>query len=411
MPATLHSLREQTAFAPKAVDAKAGVIRGVRILGPESKNGRRYSPKAIADAARLYEGVAVNVDHSRDDSDRRVDDAFGWLRNVAIRENAVFGDLHFLRNHPKAALLVEVAVRNPMRLGLSHHADGTVRMDGDVTIVEEIEAVHSVDLVQTPATNRGLFESKGGAPMADKPMTIGSAMRADGKVPPKDMEGLPLREGMDYFESMVYEAMSADPAERQQRLQGVLDSMGDRKMPSVKEAASSAGMGQLLADLAATSAQLNSIVQELSAMNGGEEMSGEAEIGGMEEAATPEAVAMKAEKEVGKPADGEVMESLRKIATGMGALEKRLKTVDDSVARISAEHSARTLLESSGREVTAQRIKALLAAPGSQAELVESWPRAERPGRPAFSPPVGTAVAGPVSYPQSSKEFASALRG
>ena len=78
----------------------------------------------------------------------------------------VYGDLHYLKSHPQAELVAEAAERNPNRIGLSHHAEGTVRMDGSRVIFETVERVHSVDLVQTPATNAGLFESKG------KPMTI-----------------------------------------------------------------------------------------------------------------------------------------------------------------------------------------------------------------------------------------------
>ncbi len=36
------------------VDAQAGVIRGVKILGLTSRNGRTYLPEALSGAAALY---------------------------------------------------------------------------------------------------------------------------------------------------------------------------------------------------------------------------------------------------------------------------------------------------------------------------------------------------------------------
>src|SRR5262249_25971699 len=69
-------------------------------------------------------------------------------------------NLHYLRSHGLAALLVEAAERNPRRFGLSHNAEGRVAHRDGKTIVESIEKVRSVDVVQNPATNAGLFESE-----------------------------------------------------------------------------------------------------------------------------------------------------------------------------------------------------------------------------------------------------------
>ncbi len=43
------------------VDREHGVIRGVKLLGLVSRNGRRYLPAALQQAAGLYEGAKVNV--------------------------------------------------------------------------------------------------------------------------------------------------------------------------------------------------------------------------------------------------------------------------------------------------------------------------------------------------------------
>ncbi len=142
------------------IDKEAGIIFGCRILGKESKNGRTYSDRAMADATRMYEGVKVNIDHPPDrQQERGFGDGFGELRNIRREGDAVIGDLHYVRSHPMAPMIVEYAERFPRQFGLSHHADGRVSRQGGKVIVESVEEVHSVDIVGVPATNRGLFES------------------------------------------------------------------------------------------------------------------------------------------------------------------------------------------------------------------------------------------------------------
>ena len=47
------------------VDREAGVLRGVKILGLQSRNGRSYLPEALSAASKLYEGAKVNVNHPK----------------------------------------------------------------------------------------------------------------------------------------------------------------------------------------------------------------------------------------------------------------------------------------------------------------------------------------------------------
>jgi hypothetical protein len=145
------------------VDRESGVIRGVRILGRVSRNGREYSDAALQQAARLYEGLGVNLNHPerpQSDGTRDVEDGFGWLETIEVRGDGVYGNLHYFRAHPSADVIVEAATRNPRRFGLSHHAEGCVAQKNGKVVVEAVESVRSVDLVQNPATNNGLFESK-----------------------------------------------------------------------------------------------------------------------------------------------------------------------------------------------------------------------------------------------------------
>lgn len=145
------------------VDRQAGVIRGVSILGKHSANGREYSDQAMRDAARLYEGSRVRINHpSRREPyrERGLEEEFGVLRNVKVEGNRVRGDLHFVKSHPDADWILERAERFPNTIGLSHNADGKSVNRNGRTVVESLSRVNSVDLVNEPATTGGLFEAK-----------------------------------------------------------------------------------------------------------------------------------------------------------------------------------------------------------------------------------------------------------
>lgn len=156
----MDKFSELTEAIGGTVDATAGIVRGVRILGRVSKNGRRYSDKALESAAKLYAGRKVNVNHLREGkAERPFQDLFGEIKNASIAGDAVVGDLHFLTEHSLAKSFIEAAEKFPKSFGLSHHAEGTTKREGKDTIVEDVTAVHSVDLVSDPATNSGLFEA------------------------------------------------------------------------------------------------------------------------------------------------------------------------------------------------------------------------------------------------------------
>lgn len=144
------------------VDRDAGVIHGVKILGHESKNGRRYLPEAVKAAAPLYEGVSVRRNHPRKASDQRiVEEVFGWLENVQVKDDGLYADLHVLNPRTELAESVFLAAeKKPDLFGLSHNADGATESRGGETVVLEITEVRSVDLVADPATVSGLFEGK-----------------------------------------------------------------------------------------------------------------------------------------------------------------------------------------------------------------------------------------------------------
>jgi hypothetical protein len=142
-------------------DRAAGVIRGVKILGPQSRNGRSYLPEALAAAAPLYEEAKVNVNHPKGDplAPRDYQDRIGVIRHVVVRPEGLFGDFHFNPKHTLAEQLLWDAEHAPENVGFSHNVQARTARRGDQVVVEAITKVQSVDLVADPATTRGLFES------------------------------------------------------------------------------------------------------------------------------------------------------------------------------------------------------------------------------------------------------------
>ena len=152
-------LQEIAAAVGCRVDRENGIIRGVKIIGRESRNGREYTRRALQDAAGLYEGMRVNVGHVGRGEPRKYEDRIGVLRNVRPTADAVFADFHYNRGHKLAEQLAWDAEHSPGNVGLSHDAEGRLSRRGGKVVVEAILSVRSVDLVADPATTTGLFES------------------------------------------------------------------------------------------------------------------------------------------------------------------------------------------------------------------------------------------------------------
>ncbi|MEQ9379931.1 MAG: hypothetical protein RJP95_03655 [Pirellulales bacterium] len=163
MTATLQALQERATVGTRArVDRSAGIIRGVKILGRESTNGRTYTPEAIRNALPMYEGARVNLDHTRNPNEpRSYRDRIGTLQNV-FEDSAggISGDLHYNTEHPQANQLARDAEHSPNSLGLSHNVRGNVTRRNGRQMVEAIDRVLSVDIVADPATTKSLFESR-----------------------------------------------------------------------------------------------------------------------------------------------------------------------------------------------------------------------------------------------------------
>lgn len=164
MTETLQEFFDSRGVAMR-VDRQAGVIRGVKILGLNSRNGRSYLPEALSQATGLYEEAKVNVNHPKGNpgGPRDYQDRLGVIRNVAVRPGeGLFADLHFNPKHALAEQLVWDAEHAPENVGFSHNVQAQTRRQGDRVVVEAITRVQSIDLVADPATTRGLFETEAG---------------------------------------------------------------------------------------------------------------------------------------------------------------------------------------------------------------------------------------------------------
>lgn len=161
MTETLQEFCDSRGVAMR-VDREGGIIRGVKVLGLKSRNGRTYLPEALAQAARLYEGAKVNVNHPHGNpgGPRDYQDRIGAIRNVVARPGeGLFADFHFNPKHALAGQLAWDAEHAPENVGFSHNVEARCTRRGDGVAVEAITRVQSVDLVADPATTRGLFES------------------------------------------------------------------------------------------------------------------------------------------------------------------------------------------------------------------------------------------------------------
>ena len=161
MMSNLTTIHERTASLPKQGGASANspVVSGVKVLGIESKNGRKYPIEVMRKALEKYEGAIVNIDHPAGSEPRSYEDRFGRLTNARIEADGIYADLAYNPKHPLAEGFQWWVKNDPKAIGLSHNAQAKTKMNTEgVEEIEEIVKVDSVDLVAEPATTAGLME-------------------------------------------------------------------------------------------------------------------------------------------------------------------------------------------------------------------------------------------------------------
>ena len=155
------------------VDRAAGVIRGVKILGLQSRNGRTYLPEALAPG-----GAALRRRQGQRESSRTRRRGAARLpgphrRDPRRRRPRTTGCSPTSISIPSTRLAEQLlwdAEHAPENVGFSHNVEARTARRGDRLVVEAITRVQSVDLVADPATTRGLFESR--ATPARRPATV-----------------------------------------------------------------------------------------------------------------------------------------------------------------------------------------------------------------------------------------------
>ena len=383
MTKTLTRLHEEICIESTAVDRESGVIRGVRILGRESKNGRIYSESAMKQAAKAYDNLGVNLNHPTKvaGTERSVSDGIGWLESIQIKPDGVYGDLHYFKEHPQSGLIAEAAERNPKRFGLSHNAEGRMERRDGKNVVESIETVHSVDIVQNPATNSSLFESE------EQPMKITLKEYVAGiDAKHKGRASLvKLTEEMGMGEM----PMEAAPAEV---------SADDQAMAAFNAMITAVAADTSL-DLAAKKKRINEILgMQDKLLNPKEEAPAETP------AAEPAAESKKTETNP----------MLNKLTEQVAEQGKKLAAIESERDQLKTEKACRALLESKNRNVDETRLTALAAMPeAARLKLVESWPEkvkesTDKP-KPKFSRPITESTGVKPETITDGKSLAAAL--
>ncbi len=173
-PPALSRLREDVVMQAQPAqgqglqhDAQQHVVRELKVVGLESKKGRRYPPEVLKEALALYEGAKCNVDHvSESKPDVPFASRFGVFRNVKLLGDGLWADLYYNPAHALAESFVWWSQFEPDGVGFSHDVLGESKIDADGSqVVSRIHHVYSVDLVANPASTKGLRESDMPDPM------------------------------------------------------------------------------------------------------------------------------------------------------------------------------------------------------------------------------------------------------
>ncbi len=148
------------------IDAEAGIIYGVSVITEgeaQGANAGTWIDKTTlsqihAVASKFPDGVKVKLSQSKE-HDGSAGQIVGILKNFRTDGSQERADLHLLKASESRALILEMAATMPNEFGLS------------VVIPKECEKVdgrnclrcsdiYSIDLVESPAANKGLFSKK-----------------------------------------------------------------------------------------------------------------------------------------------------------------------------------------------------------------------------------------------------------
>src|SRR5262249_42594313 len=142
-PTVRRMLTERVAAADKGeqigYEPESHVLKNLCMLSPDSRNGRTYTPQAMADLQQMYEGARAYQDHPDDpEAHRSTAERLGRWHNIRIQDGKLRGDLHYDPNHPHAKSLIWAAQNCPEHCGVSHNveAEGYEGDDGHFTVTK-----------------------------------------------------------------------------------------------------------------------------------------------------------------------------------------------------------------------------------------------------------------------------------
>lgn len=153
------------------IDTEKGIVYGMKVLGPKSKNNRRYTESAFDQLTALINGnvgIKSNLNHTDDvnsDAPRKVQDKFGrFLKGTGrkVSGDGVYADYKYNTKHPFAPSFEFWAKEDPEMIGCS--IDAILRGPTDPRtgekVVESIPKLYFIDIVGDPGTTQSLFESE-----------------------------------------------------------------------------------------------------------------------------------------------------------------------------------------------------------------------------------------------------------
>ena len=228
-----------------AIDAEAGVIRGVSLItkGPALGHGVMIDEKTLEQVKKAAEqyagGLKVKLDHSGG-----AGDIVGYIDALRIDGDKLLGDLHLLQSSPHRSYILEIAQRIPDTFGLSIAFSGPSEKAKDgVTTLQRCSEIYSVDLVSEPAANpSGFFARK------LKELQEGEVGQDEAKI---KME-YPMNDEMKKeIEGMIQSAMMA-MGDRVAKLESAIPSEKEEDKPAAMSAQNEAV--QLAANAAALAA-------------------------------------------------------------------------------------------------------------------------------------------------------------
>lgn len=156
-------IKESSSFGPRplVIDREAKVIRGVKVIGEVSKNGKVFPRETREKAHSLIEGLKVNVNHREKGKDALVTSRLGRLASPREEADGTYADLHYLESNAATPMLLEAAERMPDVMGFSilGSGKGNKKDASGRVIVESITGLESADLVADPANTVALNES------------------------------------------------------------------------------------------------------------------------------------------------------------------------------------------------------------------------------------------------------------